>query len=175
MADASSWIETLKLERHPEGGYFRETYRSPALIGSCCLGTEREGPRSVATSIYFLLAGDDFSALHRIRSDELWNYHAGGPLTVHVIEPDGTYRTLALGLDVESGEQPQAVVTAGAWFGATVGGGSNFALVGCTVAPGFDFQDFELARREELIELYPAHRDVIERLTRPFVENGKRS
>src|SRR3954447_2271541 len=98
MANAFSWIEALELERHPEGGYFRETYRSPAMIGSCCLGAGHEGPRSVATSIYFLLAGDDFSALHQIRSDEIWHHHAGGPLTIHVIEADGTYRTIALGL-----------------------------------------------------------------------------
>jgi predicted cupin superfamily sugar epimerase len=166
MKDADFWIERLKLERHPEGGYFRETYHSAATIQECCLGSGREGPRSVATSIYFLLAGDDLSALHRIKSDELWHYHAGGPLTIHVISPDGGYRTIALGLDLERGEAPQAVVSAGAWFGATVDDPASYALVGCTVAPGFDFRDFELAQRNELIRTYPHHQGVIERLTR---------
>src|SRR5689334_1402287 len=129
MRDANFWIERLKLGRHPEGGYYRETYRSASALGECGLGPGWQGPRPLATSIYFLLAGSDFSALHRIRSDELWHHHAGGALTIHVIDPEGAYRTLALGLDLDRGEAPQAVVPAGSWFGATIADPASYALV----------------------------------------------
>ena len=124
------------------------------------------GERPFATAIYFLLTSDTFSALHRIRSDEQWHFYAGSGLTVHVIEPAGEYRAIGLGQDLERGETFQAVVPAGCWFGASVDEPGGFALVGCTVAPGFDFADFEMGDRGELIREYPRHRELIERLTR---------
>jgi predicted cupin superfamily sugar epimerase len=166
MRVAAYWIERLRLEPHPEGGYFRETYRSPEQIDPSALPDRYVGPRSVATSILFLLTGENFSALHRLRSDELWHFHDGSPLTVHVIEPGGAYRPIRLGLDAEAGASPQAVVPAGCWFGSTVDDPGGYALVGCTVAPGFDFADFELADRASVLRLYPEHAGLIERLTR---------
>ncbi len=167
MTTARHWIESLKLIRHPEGGWYRETYRSPEVIARTALPSRFGGDRVFSTAIYFLLEGDDFSALHRIKADEVWHFYDGQPLTVHVIDPDGRYTSVRLGRDVAAGEQLQAVVPAGNLFGATSAGPGSFALVGCTVAPGFDFADFEMPGREELCRLYPQHRAVIERLTRP--------
>ncbi len=107
-----------------------------------------------------------FSAFHRIRSDEIWHHYAGGSLTVHVIDSEGSYRALGLGLDLDAGQSPQVMVPAGSWFGAALDDASSYCLVGCTVAPAFDFRDFELADRAALVGLYPQHRGIIERLTR---------
>jgi predicted cupin superfamily sugar epimerase len=124
------------------------------------------GPRLVSTAIYFLIAGDNFSAFHRLRSDELWHFYVGGPLAVHVIEPEGCHSELAIGNNLGAGEVLQAVVRANCWFASRVRDPQSFALVGCTVAPGFDFEDFELGKRSELTKLYPHHRKLIEQLTR---------
>jgi predicted cupin superfamily sugar epimerase len=164
-AEAQRWIETLGLQPHPEGGYYRETYRSTQELMGCCL-REHLAPRAVATAIYFLLPGDQFSALHRLRSDEMWHFYAGSSLTLHIIDPKGGLTQVKLGTRVEHGETFQAVVKAGCWFGATVDDPDGYTLVGCTVAPGFEFDDFELGERQKLIERYPQHRDLIERLTR---------
>ncbi len=164
-AKAQYWIEHLQLQPHPEGGYYRETYRAEGRLLGCCLH-EHEGPRQLATAIYFLLAGDQFSALHRLRSDEMWHFYAGSPLTLHIIQPDGQLVQVRLGNNPANGESFQAVVKAGCWFGATVDDPEGYALVGCTVAPGFEFEDFELGDRQRLIEQYPQHREIIERLTR---------
>lgn len=163
--EAQRWIETLQLQPHPEGGYYRETYRSPQRLMGCCLH-EHEGPRVVATAIYFLLPGGEFSALHRLRSDEMWHFYAGSPLTLHLITPEGDLVQVRLGPNAQNGESFQAVVPAGCWFGATVDDPDGYALVGCTVAPGFEFEDFELGDRQQLLERYPQHREIIERLTR---------
>ena len=163
---AAYWIDHLALEPHPEGGYFKEVYRSAAQIGECCLGSDRGGSRSVSTAIYYLLSTGEFSACHRLRSDEIWHHYAGGSLTVHVIDQAGSHRALGLGLDLDAGQAPQVMVPVGTWFGAVVDDASSFCLVGCTVAPGFDFRDFELADRAKLVGLYPQHRGVIERLTK---------
>ena len=163
---AAYWIDRLGLQPHPEGGYFRETYRSADEIESGALGGRFSGSRSALTSIYFLLTDESFSSLHRMRSDEVWNFHAGSALTVHVIDPKGGYRSHRVGLELDAGQEPQAVVPAGCWFGATVDEPGGFALVGCTVAPGFDFADFELADREALTSRFPQHEVLITRLTR---------
>jgi len=120
----------------------------------------------VCTAVYFLLQGDDFSALHRIRSDEIWHFYRGSSLTVCSIDASGGLTRSRLGLDIEGGETPQLVVRAGCWFGAHLETTATFALVGCTVAPGFDFRDFELGRRNELLAEFPQHADIIRRLTR---------
>ncbi|WP_027892208.1 cupin domain-containing protein [Calidithermus chliarophilus] len=154
---AEYWIKRLGLQPHPEGGYYTETYRAAQTLPD---------GRPVATEIYFLLEHDNFSALHRLNSDETWHFYTGDGLTVHLIEPGGAYRTLNLGPDPTQGQTFQGVVPAGCWFGATVDAPGGYALVGCTVAPAFDFADFELAEREALSRLYPQHRALIERLTR---------
>jgi predicted cupin superfamily sugar epimerase len=165
MESAQQWIERLQLEPHPEGGYYRQTYRAPLLLPHSAL-PGRGGDRAASTAIYFLLAGDQFSALHRLRSDEVWHFYAGSGLVVHVIEPGGEYSELLLGSDAASGEHFQAVVSAGCWFGSSLRHPNTYALVGCTVAPGFDFADFEMANRHELTAQYPHHHAIIERLTR---------
>jgi len=162
---AQDWIDRLHLQPHPEGGYFRETYRAPLILPPSALPVHG-GDRAASTAIYFLLEGDQFSAFHRIRSDELWHFYAGSTLIVHVITPDGEYRQIRLGSSADQGEHFQAVVPAGCWFGSSLFDPNKYALVGCTVAPGFDFADFEMANREELIVQYPQHRAIIQRLTR---------
>jgi hypothetical protein len=165
MEAAQQWIDRLSLEPHPEGGWYRQTYRAPLMLPRSAL-PGFTGDRVASTAIYFLLAGDQFSALHRLRSDEVWHFYAGSGLVVHVIEPGGQYRELLLGSDATSGEEFQAVVPAGCWFGSSLRQPNTYALVGCTVAPGFDFADFEMAKRDELASQYPQHRNIIQRLTR---------
>jgi predicted cupin superfamily sugar epimerase len=166
--DAAYWIEKLKLEAHPEGGYYRQTYRAELVLTKDSLPGQFTGARAASTAIYFLLERDIFSAFHRLRSDEVWHCYAGSTLVVHVIDEHGGYSEILLGNDPEAGEALQAVVKAGCWFASRVRDGQGFALVGCTVAPGFDFEDFEMAKREELEEAYPQYGVVIERLTREW-------
>jgi uncharacterized protein len=165
MEAAKHWIDRLSLEPHPEGGWYRQTYRAPLMLRHAAL-PGFTGDRAASTAIYFLLEGDQFSALHRLRSDEVWHFYAGSDLVVHVIEPGGQYSELPLGSDGTSGEGFQAVVPAGCWFGSSLRQPNTYALVGCTVAPGFDFADFEIAKRDELASQYPQHRSIIARLTR---------
>ena len=162
--DAQYWINHLGLSPHPEGGYYRATYKSELTIARGALPSSYQGDRSASTAIYFLLDGRDFSAFHRIASDEVWHFYAGSSLVVYVIGPEGDYSELHLGDG--SDEAFQAVVKAGCWFASRVKDTAGFALVGCTVAPGFDFADFELAVRPELVAAYPQHRKLIEELTR---------
>jgi len=158
MKTARQWIDELKLERHPEGGWFRQCYASDILVTP-------EGfpsPRPLMTVIYYLLESGDFSALHRLRQDEVWHFYAGSPLTVHTIDPAGTYAPVTLGKD----GMVQFTVKGGILFGATIDTPDSWALVACTVSPGFDYDDFEMPPRDELLAKYPAHRDLVLRLTR---------
>jgi uncharacterized protein len=148
------WIERLGLQPHPEGGCFAETYRSGEVFQT------PEGERAACTCIYFLLRAGERSMLHRIRSDELWHFYDGDPIDIHAIHPDGSYSCTRL-----SRHQPQAMVPAGSWFGAELAGSSGHALCGCTVSPGFDFEDFELAEREEMLRTFPRQRAIVLRLT----------
>jgi predicted cupin superfamily sugar epimerase len=169
MPAARDWIRTLELEPHPEGGHFRETYRSREKIVREALPTRFQGDRAFSTAIYFLLEGTEISAMHRIHQDEVWHFYDGASLIVEIIDPDGNYSALRLGRDIASGEHLQGVVTAGCWFGSRLAdptASPGFALVGCTVAPGFDFADFEMPGRAELLAKFPSHKPVIERLTR---------
>jgi uncharacterized protein len=163
--DAAYWINKLQLERHVEGGSFRETYRSSLLLSADSLTNLFTDPRSASTAIYFLLEAGQFSAFHTIKSDEVWHFYDGDPLDIYEIAADGSLITHKLGRDLEKGESLQAVVKAGNWFGSRVSTGGAFSLVGCTVAPGFDFADFELATREKLSARYPAHSALITSLT----------
>lgn len=163
---ASYWVAKYNMQAHPEGGYFVETYRSSEQIRQAALPGRFGGPRAFGTAIYFLLEGHQCSALHRIQADELWHFYAGDALEVFVIYPEeGTLEVIRLGRDSEAGEVFQAVVPAGAWFGSRPAAGALYSLVGCTVAPGFDFEDFELAERDALLTQFPQHREVIEMLT----------
>jgi len=166
MPSALDWIEQLALQAHPEGGFYRETYRCADRFPVD--GSDKSFPagRSRSTGIYFLLEQGDFSAFHRIRSDELWHHYDGDVLHIHVIDPAGTYSCLKLGCDIGAGALPQAMVPAGFWFASELADAGDFALVGCTVAPGFDFADFELADGVELSRIYAQHADLISRLTR---------
>jgi uncharacterized protein len=158
-------VRQLGLQPHPEGGYFRETYRATENIAAAALPRRFGGARSISTAIHFLLEAGQCSRLHRIQADEVWHFYAGDPLIVVEIDGAGGLKTTRLGGDLAAGAVYQHVVPAGAWFGATPAEGGRFALVGCTVAPGFDFADFELADRATLLAGYPAHRDWILRLT----------
>ena len=166
MKEAAYWIKTLGLAPHPEGGWFRETYRCAETIPVPALPARFGGDRSFSTAIYFLLEGDRFSALHRIKSDELWFFHAGSPLSIHCLTEAGQHRQILLGPDPGRDEALQAAIPAGSWFGARVLAPDSFSLVSCTVAPGFDFFDFELAARGDLLSMFPCHQEIIVRLTR---------
>jgi predicted cupin superfamily sugar epimerase len=160
------YIDHLHLEPHVEGGYFAETYRSPDVVQVYRDGQAEPLVRNACTEIYFLLRGEDFSAFHRLKSDEMWHFYDGWGLTLHLIEAEGAYRAVHMGKDLERGEVFQTVLPAGCWFGATLDAPGAFALVGCSVAPGFDYQDFELADRAALLAAYPQHAVIITRLTR---------
>jgi uncharacterized protein len=165
MRTGRDWIRELGLEPHPEGGFYREIYRSGDRVLRAGLPPRYAGDRSLSTSIYFLLLSGQVSRLHRLRSDEIWHFYEGSPVTVHAIGPDGAYEPVALGRDPAAGQVMQSVVWAGWWFGAEVAGPDSYALVGCTIAPGFEFEDFELGRRDILLAEFPAHRAIIEKLT----------
>lgn len=147
--DANYWIKQLALEAHPEGGYFRETYRCKDQIPNA----EGVG-RNVSTAIYFLLRDKEKSHFHRIKSDELWFFHEGQALSIFVLGDKGL-ETHYLGKNIDQGESLQVMVPAGKWFASCTRDGEGYALVSCTVAPGFDFADFELARFQDLILEYP--------------------
>ena len=166
MNAAREWIEALGLQRHPEGGWYREIYRSAETIPQRCLPARFDGDRAVSTAIYFLLEESEFSALHRLRQDELWHFYDGAAITLHTIDPSGEYSPVRLGRNRDQGEELLRVVPAGWLFGVTVDDTASFALAGCTVSPGFDFADFDMPGRDELLEEYPQHRHLIERLTR---------
>jgi predicted cupin superfamily sugar epimerase len=166
MTNATTWIAALQLKPHPEGGYYRETYRAAEGVAREHLPARFNGDRAFSTAIYFLLSGTDFSAFHRIKQDEVWHFYDGSSITLHIIDLAGDYFALRVGRDLQAGEVPQAVARAGCLFGATVNDPSSYALMGCTVAPGFDFADFEMPSKAELAALYPQHKAVIERLSR---------
>jgi len=165
MKTAAQWIEKLGLKQHPEGGYYKEEYRSDEEIGKTQLPPRYNGARNFATSIYFLLKSNEFSSFHRIKSDETWHFYQGTQLELLVLKHDGTLVSYLLGDDFESGERLQITIPRNHWFAARVKQKLSFALLGCTVAPGFHFEDFELASRNQLTEQFPQHRNIIEKLT----------
>ena len=164
MTTADDIIRTLGLEPHPERGYYRETYRSSSDVQS----QRHRGSRAASTAIYFLVtAKEPATFLHRLVSDEVFHLYDGGPLEILRLFPDGTSDVAVLGMNLDAGERPQIVVPAGTWFGTELRAGASHCLVGCTVAPGFDFADFELAQGPELEARYPAAADRIRRMSRP--------
>ena len=165
LLTAKDLIERLKLQPHPEGGFYREVYRSKESVAQEALPSRYTGDRSFATSIYFLLTGDRFSTLHRLKSDEIWHFYLGDPVEITMLHEDGHLERKTLGAQVTEGQQFQIVIPHGCWFGARVTDTSGFVLMGCTVAPGFDFDDFELANRDELINQFSHHETIIRALT----------
>ncbi len=165
MKAASYWIEKYNMQSHPEGGYFAETYRSSETIAQNALPDRFTGNRSLSTAIYFLLESHHFSALHRIQSDEVWHFYAGGPLEVFVFDTKGNLKIIRLGPDPDQGEVFQAVVPAGYWFASRPATATEYSLVGCTVAPGFDFADFELSNSQTVISNNPDYQSLIQELT----------
>jgi predicted cupin superfamily sugar epimerase len=166
MTTAEDLIRLLQLQPHPkEGGYFRETYRATELLSVDSLPQHYGGPRSVGTAIYYLLTATTYSALHRLQSDEVFHFYLGSPVRMLQLFPDGNARTIVLGPDLHAGQQVQVVVPRGVWQGSLLEPDGDFALLGCTVAPGFDYADYEGGRRDELIAQYPQVADLICRLT----------
>ncbi len=162
---AEDIIKLLDLIPHPEGGFYRETYRSDLFIPDGVI-KEFKGGRNCTTSIYYMLTSDSFSSFHRIRQDEIWHYYLGDAIRIHMLSDSGETQSVLLGTDFKRGQLPQHVVPANTWFAAESEAKLGFSLVGCNVSPGFDFQDFELGCRENLVGKYPDHVGLIERLTR---------
>ncbi len=164
MNNSSYWINSLNLLPHPEGGYYKEAYRSIENIDTKSLPERFAGNRPFSTAIYFLLEKGNFSAFHRIKSDELWHFYDGDPIAIHVINNNGILITHMLGLQPHKGLFPQITIPANTWFASESIG--DFSLAGCTVSPGFDFTDFEMANREVLTSLFPDHHTIIKQFTR---------
>lgn len=160
--NAQQIIKKFNLETHPEGGYFKETYRSELVAVPEGFKSER----NYSTSIYFLITNEAFSAFHKVNQDEIWHFYIGSCIHLHLIHPNGKYELIKVGNQITDGEVPQFVVPAQTWFAAEVVEEHQFAFVGCTVSPGFDFKDFELANREALTSKFPNHKNIIKRLTR---------
>lgn len=163
---AEELIRLLDLQPHPrEGGYFRETYRCAEGIEPAASPPRYAARRSFGTCIYYLLTPTTCSALHRLASDEIFHFYLGSPVRMLQLLPDGTGRTLVLGPDLAAGQQVQVVVPRGVWQGSFLEPGGDFALLGCTVAPGFEFADYQDGKRSELVRQFPAFSDTILRLT----------
>jgi predicted cupin superfamily sugar epimerase len=157
--DVDAVVARLGMKPHPEGGFYRETFRSQQRL-EAPLGT-----RAASTAIYYLLPAGALGALHRVRSDEVWHFYSGQPLTLHLLDERGTHREVRLGPGVLAGEEPQIVVPAGVWQ-AAIGPARGHTLCGCTVAPGFEFADFEMPTRAEMRARFPEHASLIDRVTR---------
>lgn len=164
MTPVEFWATSLNLLPHPEGGFYKETYRSSENIKSAALPNRYAGDRAFSTAIYFMLRSQDRSVFHRIKSDELWHFYAGTTLLIYVLT-NTELTTFRLGPNPDLGDSFQVLVPANCWFGAMVEQSDSFSLCGCTVAPGFDFSDFEMAERESLLQQFPGQAEIIRRLT----------
>lgn len=163
---ADEIVRRLGLMPHPEGGHYREIYRSALSVEHSGLAEGIGMRRSAVTAIYFLLEAGDFSALHRVKSDEVWHLYAGGPLELHLFDQRGAHRLAMLGTDLAAGHEPQVVVPANMWQAARPAVGTAWALCGCTVAPGFDFADFSMPGRRDLELYFPDHAELVRELSR---------
>jgi predicted cupin superfamily sugar epimerase len=167
MPTAAEIIDRLQLVPLAiEGGYFRESYRCVVSVAAAALPAEYGGDRNVSTAIYYLLTPDTFSAIHRVKSDEVFHFYAGDPVEMLQLDTNGCGRVVMIGNDLAAGQLPQLVVPGGLWQGCRLIPGGKWALMGCTVAPGFDYADFTAGNRAELIAQYPAHAKLISALTR---------
>lgn len=161
MKNAQYYIQKLNLAAHPEGGYFKEVYRSDELIKANALPKRYSGNRNFATAIYFLLEGKQFSAFHKIESDETWHFYAGSSITLMMINEAGNYSEVIIGNNLDHNEHLQFTIERNTWFAAKVNKEDSFSLLGCTVAPGFDFNDFVLAEKTAMLKIFPQHEAVI--------------
>jgi predicted cupin superfamily sugar epimerase len=161
MNTQADWIKYLNLKAHPEGGYFFENYRSNQEFTDT---TKYSGTRNLATSIYYMLESGKVSKLHQLKSDEIWYFHHGSPLKVHIFN-NHEYRTYILGTNLNENQLLQLIIPAGAIFGAEVLEQHSFTILGCMVSPGFHFDDFELIKSNSILYNYPEHRSIIEKLT----------
>ena len=168
MSIVNTLIQRYGLESHPEGGWYKQTYKSDEQIAAGALPERFSAPRVFSTAIYFLLEKGNFSAFHRIKSDECWHFYAGNPLLIYIIERSGELKVISLGSDHEKGQSFQYVVPANCWFASRPAPESEYCFVGCTVSPGFEFDDFELADATELSIIYPQHKPIIIELCRQF-------
>ena len=159
-------IQQLELIPHPEGGYYKETYRSEGVFKSDSLDSTIEGERSYCTGIYFMLTADTFSAFHKISSDEMWHFYDGSAIELHMITEEGIYSCVYIGRDIENGEHLQYVVPKNVWFASRVKDNAEYSLLGCTVSPGFDFRDFILPNTSEMTAMFPQYEKIIGELTR---------
>jgi len=164
--DAEAIIEQFGLKPHPEGGFYSETYRCDETIPSHLLSRRYRGDRNLGSAILYLLTTDTFSAMHRLITDEIFHFYYGDPVDILVLFPEGNGETVTLGTDLAGGHSPQVVVSGGCWQGLSLASGGRFALMGTTMAPAFDFDDFELGDRYGLMREYPDFAPLIERLTR---------
>ena len=164
MTRINQLINEFGLQPHPEGGWYKQIYKSKELIATNALPERFGGKRSLGTAIYFLLEQGSFSAFHRIKSDECWHFYDGGPLLIYIIHHDGELKIVSLGKNFEKGESYQYVVPANCWFASRPAFESEYSFVGCTVSPGFEFEDMELANANELIKVYPQHTAIIKEL-----------
>lgn len=155
MVTSTDWIQALSLIPHPEGGFYREFYRSSHVLGKKSLPPGYTGKRELGSVIHYMLTSDTYSAFHRLRSDEIWHFHDGSSFLIHLISPEGIYSKVRLGLDVHIGQIPCYVIPAGYFFGAEVAEENSFALATCTVMPAFSFDDFEMPTSNELISIFP--------------------
>lgn len=157
--DPKKLIQTLDLKPHPEGGFYKETYR-----GTSEIEIENHKTRNTATAIYYLLIDEDKSHFHKVLSDEIWLYHQGETVEIYEIDDSGNMIIHHLGIDIQNGEKLQIVIPKNHWFAAKIKGNAGFCLVSCIVAPGFEFEDFILAKKEDLLKQYPDHQDIIEQM-----------
>lgn len=160
------YISKLQMNPHPEGGYYKEIYRSGEIYQAEFLPGEFKSNRNLSTSIYFLLDGNQVSTFHRLKSDEIWHYYDGCGVKIHIIEEDGILSEIFLGNNLDNGEMFQVIIKSNNWFAAELVERNSFSLIGCTVSPGFDFEDFELGDRNKLLKQFPQHKEIIKKLTK---------
>lgn len=160
---ARFWIKKLKLDKHPEGGYFTNTYISDKKIDL----RDYDGFRYSCTAIYYLLTGNQFASFHVMKSDEIWHFYSGSSLTLHIIDSKGLMNKILVGPNLDEGEMFQVIVKSGCWFAASINEKKSYSLVGCTVSPGFDYRDWKIGNRKILSEKYPQHKRIIEKYTKP--------
>ncbi|HCY77177.1 MAG TPA: hypothetical protein DHV28_14755 [Ignavibacteriales bacterium] len=162
---AKYYIQKLQLKKHPEGGYFREIYRAGEIISIDA--PKKNNKRNVSTSIYFLLEGSQISKFHKLKSDELWHFYDGTAVRIYILDQNGKLSETMIGREIKNGEMFQTAIEKNNWFAAEVIDKKSFSLIGCTVSPGFDFSDFELAKRKNLLKNFPEHKELILKFTDP--------
>uniref|UniRef100_A9A662 DUF985 domain-containing protein n=1 Tax=Methanococcus maripaludis (strain C6 / ATCC BAA-1332) TaxID=444158 RepID=A9A662_METM6 len=165
MKTAEYFIKKLNLEKHPEGGFYKRIYQSEEVISKDKLPERYNSDRFYSTSIYYLLSGNDISKFHRLKSDEIWHYYFGSSAIIHIIDNLGNYNLKKLGPNLDKNENFQVIIPKNSYFAAEIIEKSSFIIVGCTVSPGFDFEDFELASKDELLKKYPEHVNLIKKFS----------